>query len=56
MQVLHCIKKGLCVNTIEKFHVYKETTDDNQLNDKRTLTPNEIFKTVTSSESHNMQV
>ena len=31
---------------IEKFHIYKETISDSQLNDKDTVTPDKIFKTL----------
>jgi hypothetical protein len=54
--VLHFVKRGLCINTIEKVHIYKESVDDNEFNDKHTVTQNGIFKTVANSESHDMQV
>jgi hypothetical protein len=56
IQVLHFAKRGLYINTIEKVHIYKETVDDNEFNDKHRLTQNGIFKTVANSISHNMQV
>ena len=51
---LHFAKRSLYINTIEKVHIYKETVDDNEFNDKHTVTQNGIFKTVANSESHNI--
>jgi len=34
------------VNTLEKFHIDKETKIDNQMNDKCTIRPNIIFDTL----------
>jgi hypothetical protein len=48
--VLHFAKTCLYINTTEKVHIYKETVDDNDFNDKHTVTQNGIFKTVASSE------
>jgi hypothetical protein len=39
-------KKETHLNSVEKFHIYKETLLDNQLNDKHTVTYNKIFETV----------
>jgi hypothetical protein len=38
MNVLHTIKKGKMMDTIEKFHIYKEAKFDNQINYKNKLT------------------
>jgi hypothetical protein len=46
MTILHTVKKGPMMNTLEKFHVYKETRKNNQLNDRSTVTPNAIFDTI----------
>jgi hypothetical protein len=34
------------MNTAEKFHIYKETRNNNQLNDKSTVAHNAIFETL----------
>jgi hypothetical protein len=34
------------LNTLEKFHIYKETKNNNQLNDRNTVMPNAIFYTI----------
>ena len=51
MQVLRFNKKAIYINTTENILVYKETTKDNQLNEKHTLKPNRIFEAVVCSES-----
>jgi hypothetical protein len=42
------------MNTIEKFYIYKETTEDTQLNDKDTVQPNIIFEAIIRREGHMM--
>jgi hypothetical protein len=37
MEALYFGKKGIHLNSAERFHIYKETLLDNQLNDKHTL-------------------
>jgi hypothetical protein len=34
------------MNTMEKFHIYKETFKNNQINDKCTVKPNIIFDVI----------
>jgi hypothetical protein len=46
MEPLHYISKGQLMNTIEKFHIYKETKKHNQINDRHTIQPNPIFETL----------
>jgi hypothetical protein len=43
MEILHVINKGRSMDTIEKFHIYKETKNCNQINVKNTVKPNIIF-------------
>jgi hypothetical protein len=45
MDTIHITGKGVMMNTIEKYYIYRETKRDNQLNDKLTVQPNAIFKT-----------
>ena len=37
---------GPMLNTLERFYIYQAKQNDNQLNDKNTVTPNPIFDTV----------
>ena len=46
MEVLHTVKKGKMMDTLEKFHIYKETKLENQINDKNTVTQNILFDTI----------
>ena len=46
MVLLHATDKGKMLNILEKFHIYKETKIDNQLNDKCTSRPNIISDTL----------
>jgi len=46
MEVLHLQKKGKHLNTIEKFHIYKEARHNNHLNDDHTIKTNKIFDTI----------
>jgi hypothetical protein len=34
------------MDTAERFYIYKEMKNDNQLNDKHTVSENQIFKTI----------
>ena len=48
------------INTIENFHIYQETKQENQINDKNTVTKNIIFDALISEQTdrgypvHNM--
>ena len=42
-QILRHQQKGNHLNTIEKFYIYTEFTNNNHLNDEHTIAPNRIF-------------
>ena len=46
MEVINIVKKGKIMDTLEKFHIYKETKLENQINDKNTITQNILFDTI----------
>jgi hypothetical protein len=46
MEVLQFHKKGVHLNTIEKFYIHKETVNNNHLNEEYTDTSNQIFNTI----------
>jgi len=46
MKIIHVTRKGRMLNTLETFHLYKETKAENQINDKLTAKGNEIFEAV----------
>jgi hypothetical protein len=43
MDIVHTTSKGRLLNVIEKFYIYKETKNNNQINDRHTVAPNIIF-------------
>jgi hypothetical protein len=46
IEILHTTSKVRMLNTIDKFCMYKETKNNSQINDKRTVTPNVIFDII----------
>jgi len=46
MEIVHITKKGKMMDTLEGFHIYKETKAGNQINDRMTVKENTIFETV----------
>jgi len=51
MEVLYVTKKGCTMDTIEKFYIYKETKNGNQINDKNTIKQNRIHDAVIQGEN-----
>ena len=60
MKILRAVKKGKMMNSLENFHIYQETKQENQINDKNTVTKNIIFDALISEQTdrgypvHNM--
>jgi len=52
MEVVHVKKKVKMLDTIEGFHIYKETKAGNQINDKLTVRENAIFETIVQKDSY----
>ena len=46
MQILRHQHKGNHLNTIEKFYIYTEFTNNNHLNDEHTIAPSRIFEAL----------
>jgi hypothetical protein len=51
MQVIKIQGKGTHLNTIEKFHIHKETINNNQLNEDHTENTNLILNTIVKFQS-----
>ena len=51
MIILHTIKKGQMMNTHENFHIYQETKQENQINDKNTVTKSILFDAIISEQT-----
>jgi len=48
MDVLYTTGKGRFMDTVERFHIYRETQENNKINDKNTVKTNAIFDVVNS--------
>jgi hypothetical protein len=46
MDVIHITKKGRMMDTLEKFYIFRETKQNNQINDKLMVKPTIIFKAI----------
>ena len=44
--ILHVVKKGKLMDMPERFHIYKETKIENQINDNNTVAWNILFDTI----------
>jgi hypothetical protein len=51
IQLLHFNKKGIHLDTVEKFCVYKESEKENRLKDAHSVQPNRIFGTILGNET-----
>jgi hypothetical protein len=47
MDILYTAGKDKFMHTVERFHIYKGTRKNNQINDKNTVKPNAIFDAIT---------
>ena len=52
LHILEFQKKSIHMNTLEKFHIYKEAYHNNHLNDQHTVVQNKIFETIQKNEKH----
>jgi len=51
MEILYITNKGRLMDTIEKYYIYKETKNCNQINDKNTVKQNKIYYAVIQGET-----
>lgn len=51
MDVIHTTNKGRLLDKMERFYIYKETRNNNQINDKNTGKPNIIFEIITREDT-----
>jgi hypothetical protein len=52
MEVLRSSSKGKRMDTLERFHIYKVTRENIQINDEYTAKPNVIFSTIIREEAN----
>ena len=43
MEVIHVVTKGGLINTLDKFHICNTMHSENQIHDKSTTKPNNLF-------------
>jgi len=46
MDIVHIEKKGTMLDTLEKYYIYRETQNGNQINGKLTVRKNSIFENL----------
>jgi ferritin-like metal-binding protein YciE len=52
LDVVHIMSKGKMMDTIKKYYIYRETILNNQINDRLTVQPNIIFKTIVQQDAY----
>jgi len=55
MNVIHFERKEKMLDTLEKFYIYRETKNGNQINDRLTVQSNPIFETILRQSSERGQ-
>jgi hypothetical protein len=50
MDVLHFVKKGKLMNSLDKLYIYSQTTRNNQINEESTTGSNKIHDVVIQHE------
>jgi hypothetical protein len=55
MEVLYSTTKGKLMDTVERFHICKETCLNNQINDKNTAKTNIIFERIVRDDASRTQ-
>jgi len=51
LNIVHVIERGFRMNVMERlYYVYKETKEDNQINDGSTVTPNILLDSITQND------
>ena len=52
MWSLYFNKKGIRLDTMQRFCIYNEASTDGQLNDKHNICSNKTFETITKKGEH----
>jgi hypothetical protein len=52
MEVPYVVKKGKMKDTLEKFHIHRETKVANQINDKSTIKQKVLFDTIIKKQAN----
>lgn len=51
MDTIHITSKGHMMDALENFYIFRETKQDNQINDRMTVKPNAIFDVILNNDS-----
>ena len=51
MKIFHTVKTGKVMNILANFHIYQQTKQDRQINDKNTVTMKELFNAIISEQA-----
>jgi len=52
METIHVTNTGQMMDTLEKFHIFREMRLDNQINYKLTVKPGIIFDVIIRNDPH----
>jgi len=52
MQIVYFNKKGIRLDTTERFYIYNEASTESHLNDKHNICSNKTFETITKKKGH----
>ena len=55
MNVIDFERNGRMLDTLEKFYIYRQTKNGNQINDRLTVQSNPIFETIVRQSSQRGQ-
>jgi len=55
MNIIHFVRKGKILDTLEKIYIYREIKNENQINDRLTAQSNPIFETIVQHSLHGGQ-
>jgi hypothetical protein len=52
MDTIHITNKGKMMDMLEKFYIFRETKNNNQINDKLTIKANTMFEVVVQEDRY----
>jgi len=55
MNIIHYKRKGKMLDTLEKFYIYRETKNGNQINDRLTIESKPILETIVKNSRQGRQ-
>jgi hypothetical protein len=52
LKILEVIKKGTYMDTLERYHIHRVTSQGIQINDRSTISKNPLFDTLVQHSAH----